>query len=90
MPRNNYSSAKKHITDGDVQSLADLWKFIDPTPFARSAKTTPERLNRMIDNMSMFRLGDIHNMAQVLGIDDKTLLDIIHNDYVKQRRKKKG
>ena len=89
MPRNNYPSAGKHILDGDVKTLNDLWEYVDPTPFSRDAKTTPERLNRMLENMSLFRFGDIFNMSQTLGIDEKIILDIFYNDYIKQRRKKK-
>ncbi|MDO6433306.1 hypothetical protein Q4E93_22030 [Flavitalea sp. BT771] len=80
--------AKTLLLSGEVKSLSDLLAIIDKTPFSREAKTTPERFNRMLDNPALFRLGDIYNMAQIIGVDDRLLLNLIHNEYIKQRKKK--
>jgi len=81
--------AKTMIESGQVKSLPQLLLIIEKTPFSKDAQTTPERFSRCLDNMSLFRFGDIHNMAQALDVDDKAILDIFYNEFLKQLRKKK-
>ena len=49
---------------------------------------TPERFNKMLENPALFRMGDLYNMAQAIGVDDKLIVDLVHNEYVKRRRKR--
>jgi hypothetical protein len=89
MGETNYLTAKSLINSGKIKTLSELIAIIDKTPFARLSKTTPERFNKMIEDPALFRMGDIYNMAQVIGVDDKLVVDLVHNEYVK-RRKKRG
>lgn len=81
--------AKTMLDSGQVKTVPQLLLVVEKTPFSKDAKTTPERFDRCLENMSLFRLGDIHNMAQALDVDDKVILDIFYNEFLKQLRKKK-
>lgn len=89
MPKNNYLVARTLLNSGEIKTVSALLEVLDKTPFSRDAKTTPERFNRMLDNLALFRFGDVANMAQVLGVDEEKILDLFYKEYVK-RRKKKG
>ncbi|HVU94833.1 MAG TPA: hypothetical protein VHE34_06390 [Puia sp.] len=88
MLENKYLTAKQLLLSGKIKTLSELLAIVDKTPFSRHAKTTPERFNKMIENPALFRMGDIYNMAQVIGVDDKLLVDLVHNEYVKRRRRR--
>lgn len=89
MPQNKYLIAKRLLLAGDVKNLSDLLDVAQKTPLARDAKTTPERFNRLLGNLALLRFGDIHNIAQVIGVDEKIILEIFYNEFIKKRRKEK-
>lgn len=78
------------LTSGKIETLAEFLNLIRKTPFARASKTTPERFDKMVEDSGICRLEDFFNMAQVLGIDDdRIILNLFYNEYVKQRKKRK-
>ncbi|OJW55176.1 MAG: hypothetical protein BGO55_08935 [Sphingobacteriales bacterium 50-39] len=89
MLQNKYLTAKGLLISGKIKTLSELLDIVDKTPFSRDAKTTPERFNKMLAKPDLFRMADIYNMAQAIGVDDKLVLDLVHNECVKWRRKKK-
>lgn len=92
MPKaRGFNIAKKLILSGDIKNLTELFEVIDKTPLARSMKTSPDRLNKLIDNPALFLFQDAYNIAQLIGVDEKIIVDIIHNQHVadnKGKRKK--
>ena len=88
MRRNKLQEAKKLVVTGGVQTLTDLLVDVETTSFSVEAKTSPARLRRILADLSLLRLEDAYHMSQVIGVDDKPILDMAHNEYVKRRRKK--
>jgi hypothetical protein len=81
--------AKKLILSGDITNLTELLEVIDKTPLAREMKTSPERLNKLLDNPALFLFQDAYNIAALIGVDEKLILDIVHNQYIIGRKSKK-
>lgn len=81
--------AKKLILSGDITNLTELLEVIDKTPLAREMKTSPERLNKLLDNPALFLFQDAYNIAALIGVDEKMIIDIIHNQYVSDHNRKR-
>lgn len=84
-----YSTAKKLIEGNSITNLSELFDIIDRTPLAKSIKTSPDRLNKLIDNPALFLFQDAYNIAQLIGVDEKAIVDIIHNQYLTDKKSKK-
>jgi plasmid maintenance system antidote protein VapI len=90
-----FSTAKKLILSGDMKTLAELLVIIKKTPLAKAMGTGPQRLNRLVDNPKLFTFEDAYIIAELLGVDEKAVVDIIHAQYLldkkapKKRPKKK-
>jgi hypothetical protein len=90
MPKaKGYTIAKKLIIAGQINNIRDLLEVVDKTPFSRDIQTSPERFNKLIANPSLFTMGDILNMAAVLGVEDLTMINIIYEELSSKRRKRK-
>jgi hypothetical protein len=84
-----YDIAKRLILSGDVKTLPILLEVLDKTPFSKDAKTTPKRFERLLSDPTMFRFADVYNMASVLGVDHKIILNMV-DDYCIGLSKKPG
>jgi len=81
--------AKKLILSGDITNLTELFEVIDKTPLARSMKTSPDRLNKLIGNPALFLFQDAYNIAQLIGVDEKAIVDLVHNQYIADKKSRK-
>ena len=91
MPKDKYEAAKEMFKAKKVDTLAQLLALVKKTSFARAAKTTPERFDKMIEDAGLCRLSDFYHMAQVLDLDDdRIILDLFYKEFVKQRKKRKA
>jgi hypothetical protein len=90
MPSNDkYSLVRTMILKGELKSFTGLVGFLKPTPLSRAAHTTPERFKKLLADPSLFTLADAYNIATLIGVDDKIILDMIYMDAVSKRKKKK-
>lgn len=86
-----YKTAQKLILAGGITTLSELMDIIDKTPLAKALKTSPGRLNKLLDNPALFLFQDAYNIAALIGVDEKLIVDIVFQQYAvdKKGRKKK-
>ena len=85
-----YELAAKLLTSGSIDSLDQLFVIVGTTQFSRDAKTSPERLGRMLHNPLKFAYRDIFNMARVLECDAKILAELVLKECLLRQQKKKA
>lgn len=86
-----YKTANKLISEGSISTIGELMDIIPKTPLAAEIKTSPQRLNKLLSNPELFLFQDAYNIAALIGVDEKMIVDLIHNQYMadkKGRRKK--
>lgn len=86
-----YSTAKKLISGGYIKTLTELVDVVPKTRLARDMKTSPERFNNLLANPELFMFKDAYKIAELVGVDRKLILDLVHNQAEAQskgRRKK--
>jgi hypothetical protein len=71
---------------GNLQNLLDV---LDKTPLSKDIYTSAVRLNKLILNPALFTFQGAYSIAEVIGVDEKTMVDIIHNECVSKKKKKK-
>ncbi|GGH59641.1 hypothetical protein GCM10011379_06640 [Filimonas zeae] len=81
-----FSTAKKLIDSGHIQNIKDLLDTVPKTRLARAMKTAPERFNKLIENPPLFTFEDAYKIADLIGVDERTLVLIIHEEKVRQQQ----
>ena len=90
MPKEKrYKSAKNQIEGGYIKTLTDLLDVLDKTPLSKDIHSSPVRFNKLLSNPALFTFQDAYSIAEVIGVDEKLILDIIHNEWVSRRKRKK-
>jgi hypothetical protein len=84
-----YIIVKNLIEQGFVKNISDLLNHLDKTPFSKDIKTSPYRLNKLIENPALFQFQDAYNISEVLKVDPKIIIDLVHNEWVIKKQKKK-
>ena len=84
-----FSTARKLILSGQIKDLSELLETIKKTTLAKAMKTGPERFNKLIDNTELFLFKDAYTIAELIGVDEKAILDLIHNQYVTNKKARK-
>lgn len=87
--KDRYTVAKSLIENGSVKTIRDLLTVIDKTPLAKDVRVSAVRFNKLIANPALFMFQDAINIAEVLGVDPKLIIDLIYADIAKGKRKKK-
>lgn len=86
-----YITAKNLLSGGFIKTLKELIAVIPPTHLAKDMRTGPDRLNSLLDNPELFMFQDAYKIADILGVERKVILDLIHAQCEanqKGRRKK--
>ena len=63
--------------------------MVAKTPLALDIKTSPVRLNKLIANPAMFLFEDAYEIAALIGVDEKLIVDLIYAEWSQLKRKKK-
>jgi hypothetical protein len=85
----NYSSVKSLIENGHFKVLKDLFVILRPTPTAKALGINYTRFKRRIDFVEHWTFKDAYAFAKLIGVDDKAIVDLIHNQYTQSAKKKK-
>ena len=83
-----YDLAGRLIRSGEIKKLDELLSLLDKTPFARAMNTTPERLNRIMTNLELVTLKDIHSVAALLSITPDQAFQIFEAEHLSKRKRK--
>jgi len=90
MPKEKrYRAAKNQIEGGYIKTLTDLLDVLDKTPLSKDIHTSAVRFNKLILNPALFTFQDAYNIAEIIGVDEKLILEIIHSEWVSRKKKKR-
>ena len=81
-----FSTAKKLIESDNIHDLTDLLETVPKTNLAHAMKTSPKRLNRLIENPNLFMFEDAYTLAEIFGVDKMKVLSIIHAECIKSKK----
>jgi plasmid maintenance system antidote protein VapI len=81
-----FSTAKKLISSGHINTLSDLLETINKTPLAKAMKTSPERFNKLLENPELFMFKDAYKIAEIIGVDNESIVKIIAAEYKGKKR----
>jgi hypothetical protein len=85
----NYRTAQKLILAGHIKSLAELLDAVDKTPLARDIHTAPSRLSKLIEAPALFTFKDCYDIADLLGVDRRFIVDLITKESIAVKKSKK-
>ncbi len=46
-------------------------------------------MREQIDSPSLFTFQDAYAIAEVIGVDEKLIIDLVHNEWLSKRKKKR-
>jgi hypothetical protein len=86
----NYRTAQKLFLAGHIKSLADLLDAVDQTPLAKDIHTAPSRLKKLIETPALFTFQDCYNIADLLGVDRKLMVDLVYQESIPSKKARKS
>lgn len=90
MPQDSqYITAKKLISGGYIKTLSELLDTIAPTRLAKDMGTHATRMTKILENPELFQFKDAYKIAALLEVDEKLIVDIIHNSWAQKKKKKR-
>ena len=88
MSKPKHEIAGKLIRQGEIKTLSELFHLVDRTPFSRDIGTTPERLARILVNLELVNLKDIHNTSELLSITPEQAFSLFEAEFRSKKRKR--
>ena len=85
-----YNTVYKLITSGQLNSLAEMLVIVPKTVLARDLGMHHITLNKLLEHPAQFKLEDIYEIAALVGVENKVMLQLfyIETGEKKARRKK--
>jgi len=71
-----YGTIKVLIEAGHIKTIQDIFQFIPKTTVYRDLGINYNRFNRAILNPSIFRLGELRQLAEMFNIDARKFIDM--------------
>jgi hypothetical protein len=85
-----YESVKVLIETGRIQEFQQIFNYLPKSILAHDLGTNNNRMTRLINHVEQFTLEELSRISNLLGVNYKTILTIVHNQYFgEQKRKKK-
>jgi hypothetical protein len=84
-----FKIVQKLIRSGDVKLLTDIFEVIPVTTVAVALGSNWDQLTKRIKEPGIFRINEIIAMAAYFEVEEKVMIDIIYNQVLANRGKKK-
>jgi hypothetical protein len=84
-----YRITKRLIEAGDIKQLRDIFEILPGTVVAADLGIHYDRLKSMIDTVEDFRLRELYQLAQFIGVEGKVLLHLADIQWEADRKKKR-
>lgn len=73
MPDQRYETIRGLLKAGAIKKFTDIFTWIPYTIVARDFGTNNNRMKKMKSDPSMWQLGEIYKLAELIGCDKKKL-----------------
>jgi plasmid maintenance system antidote protein VapI len=84
-----YDTVKKLIKGGHIKSFSEVLENIPKTNVARDLKMHHQTFEKLINFPEKFALEDAIKIASLIEVDDMVVIELIYNQYVKERKPKR-
>lgn len=80
-----YRTIKKLIQTGDITTLIEIFEkeIITKTKVRKDLGIHNERFNKLLSHPNKFLLDDLFRLAELLELDEKTVVDLAMNQWQK-------
>ena len=84
-----YTIIKNAILSGTLHNLEELIEIITPTTLKTDLGTHLDTLRNKLQHPELFKFEDAYKIAELVGVADKTIVDMIHKAYSEKKPKPK-
>ena len=85
-----YRAVKRLIEKGDITEFNQIFKYIPKSIVAGDMGAARDRFNKKINRVEKFTFEDIFTIGKFLELEDMMILiQLVHAQYVVQKKKKK-
>jgi len=85
-----YLSLKYLIKKGDITTFKEIFDHIPYTVVAHDLHTNNNRMKKMIANPGLFHLGEVYQMAELIGYDPKKFALFVFKEVDELRKANQG
>src|SRR3954466_1740675 len=83
-----YTTLYKLITSGQLNSLAEMLVILPKTVLARDLGMHHITLNKLIAHPGQFKLDDIYEIASLIGVENKVMLQLFYKETGEKKVKR--
>lgn len=84
-----YESVKVLIETGRIQEFRQIFSYLPKSIMAHDLGTNNNRMTRLINHVEQFSLEELFRISNLLDVNYKTVLILIHNQYFGLQKNKK-
>jgi len=81
-----YTTARQLIAAGYIKTFREIFETLPKTVMARDLGMNNTRFNKLLADVDKFILKDIFLMAFFLGLDEQTMLHLILQQYLLDKK----
>jgi len=83
-----YSTVKKLIQTGDIKLLREIFdkETITKTTVRKDLGIHNQRFNKLLDHPNKFVLDDLFRLAELLELDEKSVVDLAINQWQHEKK----
>lgn len=78
------------IRSGDIKQFRDIFRYAQITPVIKHLNSNHTRLQAAISDITKFKVGTLVKIADFFELDEKTMMDLVVNQLVATKRKRKS
>ncbi|HJU45209.1 MAG TPA: hypothetical protein VJ647_00435 [Chitinophagaceae bacterium] len=84
-----YLTVKRLIESGYIHYFSEIFDNIPPSVVARDMGFNYNRLAKLITRVDGWLLKDIYELSSMFGIEDMTMITLIHNQHLRDKKNKR-
>lgn len=83
-----YKTVKLLITAGQIQ-FKEIFEHIPKSVLVKDLGINFYRLEKIIRQVQKIELEEVYALARLIGVEEKVLLDLVHGQWVADKKRKK-
>jgi hypothetical protein len=84
-----YNTTKLLIDSNKIGEFRQIFDYVPKTTVYKDLGINYNRFTRAMKNIQEFKLEEIYHLSRLIGIDEKILLDLAHEQYIADKATKR-
>lgn len=84
----NYDTAKLLIEGNQIKRLSDVFSHLTKSVVAKDLGINYIRFEKILKNTGGFKLDELYSLAALIGVDEKIIIELAHQDHLHTKKKK--